>query len=602
MNQTSQSQPLKPLLRELRWLVHLRWIAGAAVIIAASVNAMGMDWLPAYPAALGVGVAVLLYNTPLWFALHSRRIHNADERLLMTLAWIQIGIDLICLTLVTMWTGGVASPFRGFFVLHMVLSSLLLSPSNSYLAALIAVIMVVGGLWIGDGMPADRQGALLLAGWALVLFLTVFLTTHITADLRRRDTALRDQHKQLQAVLDTAADGIITINERGIIQSTNPAADLTFGYRAGELLGKNVKALMPEPYFSNHDQYIQNYLTTRQAKIIGIGREVVGLRKDGTVFPLDLAVSEVSLDGRTLFTGIVRDITEQKQAEQELRDANDTLRRQQQAMIQHEKMAAMGQMAAGIVHEISNPLASMDTMLQLVQRYPDKFNDQTVGTLREQVTRIHHIVRQLTDFGHPNEAAWEVRPLNEVVQTALEMVRFDHRIRRVQVVRDLDPNVGQVRVMIHQMQQVIINMILNALDAMAHVEQPRLIVSTKICDGWKAIEITDNGEGIAPEHLQRVFEPFFTTKSLGKGTGLGLSISYSLVERHGGHCEVSSTVGQGTTFPHHAAGGEVRVQMSKRQNVKMSKQGPSGWRYSRCLRTDSQKPEWPFRRFDMLTF
>ena len=433
-------------------------------------------------------------------------------------------------------------------MLHMVLSSLLLSPSNSYLAAVMAVIMVGGGLWIGDRMPVDRQEIVLLGGWALVLFLTVFLTTHITADLRRRDTALRDQHKQLQAVLDTAADGIITINDHGIIQSTNPAADLTFGYRAGELLGKNVKMLMPEPYHSNHDQYLLNYLTTHQAKIIGIGREVVGLRKDRSEFPLDLAVSEVSLDGRLLFTGIVRDITEQKRSEHDLRDANEALRRHQQAMIQHEKMAAMGQMAAGIVHEISNPLASMDSMLQLVQRYPDKINDQTVGTLREQVTRIHSIVRQLTDFGHPNESAWELRSLNEVVQTALDMVRFDHRIRRVEVIRELDPNVGDARVMIHQLQQVIINMTLNALDAMANVVNPRLTVKTRICDGWKAIEISDNGEGIAPEFLSRVFEPFFTTKALGKGTGLGLSISYSLVERHGGHCEVASKVGQGTTF------------------------------------------------------
>ena len=548
MNSNSPSTELRPLLRELRWLVHLRWIAGAAVIISATVSAMGMDWLPEYPAALAVGVAILLYNIPLWFAMHSQRVQHADERVLMTLAWIQIGIDLICLTVVTMWTGGAASPFRGFFVLHMVLSSLLLSPSNSYLAAVMAVIMVGGGLWIGDRMPVDRQGIVLLGGWALVLFLTVFLTTHITADLRRRDTALRDQHKQLQAVLDTAADGIITINDHGIIQSTNPAADLTFGYRAGELLGKNVKMLMPEPYHSNHDQYLLNYLTTHQAKIIGIGREVVGLRKDGSEFPLDLAVSEVSLDGRMLFTGIVRDITEQKRSEHDLRDANEALRRHQQAMIQHEKMAAMGQMAAGIVHEISNPLASMDSMLQLVQRYPDKINDQTVGTLREQVTRIHSIVRQLTDFGHPNESAWEMRSLNEVVQTALDMVRFDHRIRRVEVIPELDPNVGDARVMIHQLQQVIINMTLNALDAMANVVNPRLTVKTRICDGWKAIEISDNGEGIAPEFLSRVFEPFFTTKALGKGTGLGLSISYSLVERHGGHCEVASKVGQGTTF------------------------------------------------------
>jgi C4-dicarboxylate-specific signal transduction histidine kinase len=183
-----------------------------------------------------------------------------------------------------------------------------------------------------------------------------------------------------------------------------------------------------------------------------------------------------------------------------------------------------------------------------VERHPDQLTDQTVATLHEQVARIHRIVRQLTEFAHPNETAWQVRPVNDLVATTLEMVRFDRRWRGVEVRCELDPNAGAVRVMPPAMQQVLVNMLLNALDALAGVASARLTVATSVRDEWCAIEIGDNGKGIAPEDLPHVFEPFFTTKPLGQGTGLGLSISYSLVKRHGGECEVTSRAGEGTMF------------------------------------------------------
>jgi two-component system sensor kinase FixL len=372
--------------------------------------------------------------------------------------------------------------------------------------------------------------------------------TRVVADIRRQDVELFDQAQRIRAILQTAADGIITIDKDGQILSTNPAAERIFRFRPGELLGRNINVLMPDPFHSEHDQYVQNFIRTRIPKIIGIGREVVGKRSDGSTFPLDLAVSAVSLDGRELFTGIVRDITERKAAEEELRDLNKKLQHHQQAMIQHEKMAAMGQMAAGVVHEISNPLANMDSLLQLAQRKPEKLNLETAESLREQVKRIARITRQLTDFAHPNEAGAEIHSVNDVVAGALDMVRFDHRIRRVEVKREFDSKPGCVRVTLPAIQQVVLNMVFNALDAMAKVDSPRLTVRTSRHDQWVVIEISDTGEGIAPEHLRRIFEPFFTTKPLGQGTGLGLSISYSLIQQHGGHCEVSSRVGEGTTF------------------------------------------------------
>jgi two-component system sensor kinase FixL len=408
--------------------------------------------------------------------------------------------------------------------------------------------LVISGLWVSAQWPAGAQQMLLLGAWAALLLLTVYLTSRITRDLRRRDATIREQHQRMDAIVQTAVDGIITIDERGIIHSANAASERLFKYPPGGLLGRNVNVLMPREIALEHDQYLRNYLTTRQAKIIGIGREVIGQASDGQTFPLDLSVSEVPLEGRTLFTGIVRNISERKRNEDQLRCLSAELQRHQQSMIQNEKMTAMGQMAAGIVHEISNPLASMDSVLQLVSRHPERLNDGAMRTLGEQLLRVHRIVRQLTEFAHPNDTLWETRDLNELVVAAMEMVRFDRRSHCVQVEYELEPAAGSVRVMPPAMQQVLVNMTLNAFDALSGVAAPRLVVATAVRNGWKVIEMRDNGQGIAPEHLPHLFEPFFTTKPLGHGTGLGLSISYSLIKRHGGECEVTSRLGQGTTF------------------------------------------------------
>ncbi|MHC5003928.1 MAG: sensor histidine kinase, partial [Planctomycetota bacterium] len=362
----------------------------------------------------------------------------------------------------------------------------------------------------------------------------------------------RRQNRRIQAILDTAADGIISIGDDGIIRAANPAAERIFGYRIDEMVGRNVRMLMPEPDASSHDRYLQDYVTTGKARIIGIGREVEGLRKDGSRFPLELSVGEVrqERDGR-VFTGILRDITDRKTAEQELRELNEALRRHQQVLIQSEKMNAMGQMAAGVAHEIANPLASMDSLVQLVQRQPDRMSDRTADLLREQISRINAIVQQLTDFAHPNETGWETSPLNDVVGATLDMLRFDHRLRDIELERSFGAHVGTIRLIPQAVQQMVVNLVMNAVDALEEVQEPRLEVRTRREGEWCVIEVQDNGHGIEPEHLGRVFEPFFTTKPVGRGTGLGLSITYSLVQRHDGRCEVRSAPGEGTCFAIH---------------------------------------------------
>jgi two-component system NtrC family sensor kinase len=211
-------------------------------------------------------------------------------------------------------------------------------------------------------------------------------------------------------------------------------------------------------------------------------------------------------------------------------------------------MIAMGQMAAGVTHEITNPLASIDSVLQLAQRHPDRVKPQTLQTLREQVQRINQIIRQMKTFAHPAEMAAQTLPLNAVVEQALDMLRFDPRMKNVEIQREYDPATGAIVLWPQAIEQVLVNLITNALDAMAESSARVLGVRTRRRDGWCVIEISDTGHGIDPQHMPRLFEPFFTTKPVGQGTGLGLSISYSLMQKQGGSISARSKPGRGSTF------------------------------------------------------
>ena len=226
-----------------------------------------------------------------------------------------------------------------------------------------------------------------------------------------------------------------------------------------------------------------------------------------------------------------------------IRSMSRKLRRQQQAMIQQDKMVAMGQMAAGIAHEIVNPLANMKSLLALAKRHREQLRTGDLEKLKEQIDRIDKIIRQLTEFAHPAESPWERALVQDVVDHTLQMIQYAHRIREVKidVRRNLPLGGGQIRARRRALEQVLVNIILNALDAMEEQSQPKVVICLRQRDRHCLIEVSDNGTGIAPEHITHVFEPFFTTKSVGKGTGLGLAISYSIVREHGGTLSVESS-------------------------------------------------------------
>jgi C4-dicarboxylate-specific signal transduction histidine kinase len=257
----------------------------------------------------------------------------------------------------------------------------------------------------------------------------------------------------------------------------------------------------------------------------------------------------------TLTNHITRDLRRQRRRlvrkNRHIRRVTRHLRQHQRALIRQEKMVALGQMVAGISHEIANPLASMDSLLQLAQHKPERMTVQTIGKLRDQVTRIHAIINQMRSLVHPTGGGELPLPLNDVVTQAIEMVRLDPRARSIGIEQHLGQTVGNALVRPQALQQVMINLLLNALDAIAEVPNPKLTIKTRHSDTGCAIDVIDNGYGIKPEHMNRLFEPFFTTKPVGKGTGLGLSISYGLIQRQGGWIDVQSAVGVGTTMTIH---------------------------------------------------
>jgi hypothetical protein len=368
------------------------------------------------------------------------------------------------------------------------------------------------------------------------------------AKITRDFTAKRRNDELLQSVLNHTLDGIIGIDERGTISMMNRAGERTFGRTAAEVVGQNVKILMPEPYHSEHDGYLSNYKQTRHPKIIGSGREVEGLRKDGSTFPLDLAVTEFQLDDQRYFVGIVRDISEKKKLEAQLH--------------QSQKMEAFGQLAGGVAHDFNNLLTVISGYSDVLRSKlpPDDPKTKMVDQIHRAGERAASLTRQLLAFSRQQVLEPKVLDVN-VILTDLEKMLRRLIGEDVQFATVLGEGTSWVKVDAGQIEQVIMNLAVNARDAMPQggnltIETSNIELDesyTKTHPDARAgrfalLAISDTGCGITPEVKARIFEPFFTTKSVGQGTGLGLAVVHGIIKQSGGNIDVYSEVGVGTTF------------------------------------------------------
>lgn len=427
MNSSLDRGRARLLYGETRWLMRLRWAAGVVMIVVGVIHWKFLHVYQITYEPVVMGAAILAVNAGLVMLLRWRPGIAASLDNLITFASVQLHLDLLCLIVLAMWTGGATSPVLSAFFFHMIFAALLQPRNRAYVVSLTAVVGLALALWLSGQWPQTRQEAILVSAWVLTLIVTVYLTDSVARSLYQREAAHTRQLARIRAL-------------------------------------------------------------------------------------------------------------------------SETTRAQQNSLIQSEKMAAMGQLAAGVAHEITNPLASMDSVLQLMQRRPDVPRPEAVATLREQVQRILRIVRQLTTYAHPGMGRIETLPVNDLVRASLEMLTFSRKMQRVTVETDLSEDTGTAQMNAHALQQVLTNLLVNALDATADQPEPCISIRTRREGEVCIIDVADNGPGVTEEHQQRLFEPFFTTKPVGQGTGLGLSICARLVKEQGGTISLVSPPGEGAVF------------------------------------------------------
>jgi two-component system sensor kinase FixL len=346
----------------------------------------------------------------------------------------------------------------------------------------------------------------------------------------------------LEALLSAAVDAIITIDPRGKITSFNPAAERIFGCEGAAVLGQNVKCLMPEEYATHHDQYLSSYAANRQANIIGKGRTVAGLRADGSIFPMELSVGEILLEqGTGGYIGIVRDISARVQAEADARE-----NREQLAHVT--RLNSMGEMAAGIAHEVNQPLTAVASYAQACQHLLSQPEPnlgkvaQVLVKIDEQALRASQVIERLRSFVKKRSGDFVSICVSDLIQDTLALAKTDTRLLDYPVTVDVEADLPDVLADIVQVQQVLLNLVRNGVDAMsegeasAYQEQAHKkgleIQARRLDDKHVEVVVRDAGPGLAEAALDKLFHPFYTTKAAGMG--IGLCVSRSIIRAHGG--------------------------------------------------------------------
>ena len=349
-------------------------------------------------------------------------------------------------------------------------------------------------------------------------------------------------HEALNGIITSAMDAIISIDEQQKIKIFNAAAERMFQCSAADAVGSPLDQFIPERYRATHGDHVRGFAhtgtTSREMGRLGI---IVGLRADGTEFPIEATISKVEVGGRQYLSAIVRDVSERKRAEQE--------REQLQAKVLHqEKLASLGLLAGGLAHEIGNPLASIQAICEnIARKSADPATVEKCLRAREQVRRITGIVGQLVNFARPGRAAWQPININEIIEAALAIAKLSRSAKSMEITLNLDRSLPQTVAIGDQLSQVFLNLFLNAIDA-SRDEGGEIIISSRQIPAGIEVSVSDNGHGIAAADMPKLFTPFFTTKEVGKGTGLGLHVCDGIVKRHGGEICVQASPENGATF------------------------------------------------------
>ena len=364
---------------------------------------------------------------------------------------------------------------------------------------------------------------------------------HDVTELVRTQQGLAASEQRLQAIMDHVPDAILTFDEQGRIETANTAARRMFGSEQDSLVATPVGSLICAE--AGVLAPVEGYAV----------REACGLRKRGEQFPVDLWVGEMQASGSRRFIAVARDISERKRAEQELEKTRNQYYHQ-------EKMASIGQLAAGILHEVGNPIAAIAGATQEMRSIGECQSGETaecalqgvvaqnLTLIEEHTTRLAKITREIAEFASPRPRERELFDLNGLIRSTARLMRYDRRFRNIELTLDLDTRLPAVEGVADQITQVLMNLLINAMDATTSIEgrSPEIQVVSRLAGEYVEVEVRDNGTGMDEDVRQHAREAFFTTKPVGRGTGLGLSLCDSILSAHGGQLDINSTPGEGT--------------------------------------------------------
>jgi len=350
------------------------------------------------------------------------------------------------------------------------------------------------------------------------------------------------------ALMDAAVDAIVLIDRNGVIERFSTAAEAMFGYEEDEVLGKNVKMLMPQPHRGRHDDYIRTYRETGRAGIIGHGREETALRKNGETFPILLTVGVFRQPGGRKFVGFIRDLSEARAAEARVRQLEGRL-------ANSDRLVALGELTAGIAHEINQPLTAISAYADAARAMMERDQKPSVDEMHficqriaEQSLRAAEVVRRMRNLARSGSLVKGRHDVNEIVRNVLLL--FEHEVKNTNFTLEYEaaPDLPRPYVDDVQIQQVLVNLVRNSLDALTEAgrSEGRIDISARKEDSCLKISVSDNGPGISEENRERLFDAFFTTRP--QGIGLGLSICRRIATAHGGGLRHEPRAGGGSRF------------------------------------------------------
>ncbi len=409
--------------------------------------------------------------------------------------------------------------------------------------ALFATVLCLGisAYFLGHSLYTDQENLVDLAVFAVLGPILGYIGNRLllgTEDARYRQA-------QLQSILDTVPEAMIVIDEKGTMQSFSSTAERLFGWSGAEVIGKNVSMLMPSPYRQEHDGYLKRYMDTGERRIIGIGRIVVGERKDGSTFPMELAVGEAQVGSEKLFTGFIRDLTERRSQERRMQEL-------QSELVHVSRLTAMGEMASSLAHELNQPLSAITSYLRgaatLLKGEPvdkDRIRD-ALDRSSNQALRAGDIIKRLREFVAKGETQQTLENPATLIEEAAALALVGAREQGVRVSLRCDRELPDVIVDKIQIQQVALNLIRNGIEAMETTSRRELAIDAKRNGEFALFSVTDTGSGISPEIAEHLFQPFITSKA--NGMGVGLSICRTIIEAHGGRISARPNEGGGTVF------------------------------------------------------